>query len=113
MENKTIIRQQHRATADQRLQMVEQFRRSGLTRAAFSQQNRIPLATLNWWLTKAKRASALPVPVVFSEVVLAPPAETPNNEWAIEIVSPSGLTVRCREELPVRDLARLLRDTRC
>ena len=113
MEIKAITRRQYRASADQRLQMVEQFRRSGLTRAAFSQQYRIPLATLNWWLTKAKRASALPVPVVFSEVVLAPPTETPNNAWAIEIVSPSGLTVRCREAFTVRDMARLLRDTRC
>ena len=113
MENKAITRRQYRATADQRLQMVEQFRRSGLTRAAFSRQYGIPLATLNWWLTKAKRASDLAVPVVFSEVVLAPPSETPNNAWAMEIVSPSGLTVRCREALPVRDLARLLRDTRC
>jgi hypothetical protein len=113
MENKAIIRRQYRASADQRLQMVEQFRRSGLTRAAFSQQYRIPLATLNWLLTKTKRASTLPVPVVFSEVVLAPPAATPNSTWAMEVVSPSGLTVRCREALAIRDLARLLRDARC
>jgi hypothetical protein len=79
MENKSITRRQYRATADQRLQMVEQFRRSDLTGAAFSQQYKIRLATLNWWLTKAKRASALPVPVVFSEVMLVPPTETPIN----------------------------------
>jgi hypothetical protein len=62
MENKTITRQ-YRATADQRMRMVEQFRRSGLTRAAFSKQYGVPLATLSWWLKKAKRASSLPVPV--------------------------------------------------
>lgn len=108
MENKAITRQ-YRATADQRMQMVEQFRRSGLTRAAFSKQYGIPLATLSWWLTKTKRASNLPVPVIFREVRLEPPAIEPINPWAMELIGPSGLTIRCREALAVRDLARLLR----
>jgi len=106
-------RRQHHATAAERLQMVEQFRRSGLTRAAFSRRHGIPLATLSWWLAKTKQASKLPVPVVFSEIKLAPPAMPPSNAWAIELVSPSGLTVRCREAIPMRDLARLLRGARC
>jgi transposase-like protein len=55
MENKTITRQ-HRATADRRMRMVEQFRRSGLTRTAFCRQYGVPLPTLGYWLTKAKRA---------------------------------------------------------
>jgi hypothetical protein len=113
MEIKGLTRQQYRGTAAQRLQMVEQFRRSGLTRAAFSRQHGIPLATLKWWLKKTERTSNLPVPVVFSEVRLAAPEESPTKFWAMEVVSPSGLTVRCREALAVRDLARLLRDTRC
>ena len=109
MEIKAITRRQHRATADQRMQMVEQFRRSGLTRNAFSQQYGIPKATLSWWLAKTKRSSNLPVPVVFREVRLEPPATDPTNRWAMEVVGPSGLTVRCRETLAVRDLALLLR----
>jgi hypothetical protein len=113
MDNKSITRQQHRLPADQRLQMVEQFRRSGLTRAAFSRNYGIPLATLNWWLAKAKRACHQPVPVVFSEVLLEPEAKTNEPTWAMEMISPSGMTVRCREALSVRDLARLLRNTRC
>jgi transposase-like protein len=113
MELERITRRQRRATPAQRLQMVEQFRRSGLTRAAFSRQNGIPLATLHWWLAKTKRASNLPAPVVFGEVMLPPPAARPNNTWAMEVVAPSGLTVRCREALAVHDLARLLRGIRC
>jgi transposase-like protein len=113
MEIKGNTRQQKHATAAQRLQMVEQFRRSGLSRAAFSRQRGIPLATLNWWLAKTKRASNLPVPNTFSEVTLAPPEATSSNAWAMEIVAPSGLMVRCREPLPMQDLGRLLRDTRC
>lgn len=113
MEIKKVTRQQNHATRAERLQMVEQFRRSGLTRAAFSRQYGIPLATLRWWLAKTKRASSLPVPVVFGEVRLSPQTPTPTNPWAIEIIAPSGLMVRCREVLPVRDLARLLRGPRC
>jgi transposase-like protein len=47
METKGTTRQQHHASAAERLQMVQQFRRSGLTRAAFSKQYGIPVATLN------------------------------------------------------------------
>jgi len=109
MEIKAITRQQHRATADQRMRMVEQFRRSGLTRAAFSQQYGIPKATLSWWLAKTKRSSNLPVPVLFREVRLESPATEPIYPWAMEVIGPSGMTVRCREALSVRDLSRLLR----
>ena len=113
MKIKGITRQQRQVSATRRLQMVEQFRRSGLTRAAFSQQYGVPLATLNWWLAKAKHAARLPAPVVFREVKLAPPPTTPSNPWAMEVVAPSGLTVRCREPLPANLLTRLLRGTRC
>jgi transposase-like protein len=112
MEIKAIT-QQHRATADQRLQTIEQFRRSGLTRAAFSRQYGIPLATLSYWLAKAKRASNLPVPVVFSEVRLTAPEASSPNAWAMEVVAPSGLTIRYREALATRDLVRLMRSGRC
>ena len=109
---KAITRRQYRASADQRLQMVEQFQRSGLTRAAFSRQYGVPLPTLGYWLTKAKRSN-FPVPVVFSEVKLTPAESVHSNIWAMEIVAPSGLTIRCREELTVHDLARLTRGGRC
>jgi len=113
MEIKTDTRRQYRASESQRLQMVEQFRRSGLTRAAFSRQYGIPLPTLGYWLTKAKRASNLTVPVAFSEVKLAPAESVSSNNWTMEIVAPSGLTIRCRDELTVHDLARLIRGGRC
>jgi transposase-like protein len=113
METKRSTRRQNHASAAQRLRMVEQFRRSGLTRVAFSRKHGIPLATLAWWLAKTKQVSNLPAPVVFSEVVLPPLTAAATTAWAMEVVAPSGLTVRCREAIPVRDLARLLGDTRC
>ena len=100
--------------------MIEQFRRSGLTRAAFSQQYGIPLATLNWWLARTRPAgrsgvrtgSELPVPVVFSEVSVPPLEAATTPAWAMELTS-AGLTVRLREALSVRDLFRLLRGSQC
>jgi hypothetical protein len=113
MEIKALTRQQYRATAEQRLQMVEQFRQSDLTRKAFSQQYGVPLATLSWWLKKTKAISNLPVPVLFSEVKLETREKPPETAWGTEILSPSGLTIRCREQIAVRDLAKLIRGGRC
>jgi hypothetical protein len=109
METKCIANQTRSARAQKRLQMVNQFRRSGLTRAAFARQYGIPLATLGWWIKKAKDTSNLPAPVVFNEVRLAPPIVSPLNGWSVELISPAGLIIRCRESFSVDDLTRLLR----
>jgi|WetSurMetagenome_2_1015567.scaffolds.fasta_scaffold400202_1 transposase-like protein len=106
---------QRRATADQRLQMVEQFRQSGLTHRAFCRQYGVPPATLNWWLKKAKRISNLPVPVpvLFREVKLASPERSFDTGWKMEIIAPSGLTIRCREQFEAQDIAKLIRGEQC
>jgi hypothetical protein len=113
MEIKTGTRQQNHASTAQRLKMVEQFRSSGLTRAAFSRQHQIPLATLNWWLKRTKPVSNLPAPVVFSEVMLPPAPAEVTTPWAMEFVRPDGLIIRCREAICAHDLVRLLRGSRC
>ncbi len=91
--------------------MVEQFRRSGLTRKAFCVQYGVPLATLSWWLSKAKHTSSAAA-VAFREIKVIPTAEPPQK-WAMEIESPSGVKVRCREVLPAGTLERLLRGPLC
>ena len=113
MEIKTGTRQQNHPPTAQRLKMVEQFRRSGLTRAAFSRQHQIPLATLNWWLKRTKLASNLPAPVVFSEVILPPAPAAATTPWAMEFVRPDGLIIRYRDAISTHDLVRLLRGPRC
>ncbi len=92
--------------------MVEQFRRSGLTRKAFSLRYGVPLATLSWWLSKSKRSSSAPAAMVFREVKVIQAGETPGK-WAMEIENPSGVKVRCREALPAGVLERLLRSYSC
>jgi hypothetical protein len=94
------------------MQMVEQFQCSGLTRKAFSLQYGVPLATLSWWLSKAKQSSGVRATMTFREVKVIPAADAPEK-WAMEVESPSGMKVRCREDLPVRILERLLRGPRC
>ncbi len=96
----------------ERLRMVEQFRRSGLTRKAFSRQYGIPLATLSWWLSKTQHLTRTPAAIAFREVKVLPAPGT-KEKWAMEVESPSGMKVRCREPLPVRTLERLLRGRLC
>jgi hypothetical protein len=111
---KTKKTSQNRETTAQRLQMVEQFLQSGLTRSAFSQQYGVPKATLSWWLKKKKHESATPaVPVLFSEVKLASPVRSFDTGWEMEIIAPSGLRIRCRRQFEVQDIAKLMRGGQC
>jgi hypothetical protein len=93
--------------------MVERFHRSGLTRVSFCQQEGIPISTLSYWLTRIKRTPNDPGPVIFSEVRLTSPIVSSTNGWAMEVVSPEGLTIRYREAFSVNELLGLLRGNRC
>jgi hypothetical protein len=106
MDINVISRQRHRHTATERLQVVEQFRRSGLSRTEFSRQFGIPVSTLDAWRVKSKRDSNLPAPAVFNEIRFATAPVIAPGPWVMEIVAPSGLTIRSREALPTRDLVR-------
>ena len=92
--------------------MVEQFRRSGLTRKAFCLQHGIPPATLSWWISKVKRSSRPATAMTFREIKVIPTELSPAK-WAMELESPSGVKIRCREELPTGILERLLRGPQC
>ncbi len=102
---------QQRWTAAQRLQMVERFQRSGLTRKAFAAQEGVPRSTLDFWLYVASHRPR-PSSVMFREVEVSLPDPQPAG-WAMEIESPDGLRIRCREALNGRELARLLRGGKC
>lgn len=106
-------KKQHRKPSNQRLQMVNQFRQSGLSRKVFCKKRGIPLSTLNWWLRKTKPSSKPPAPIKFSEVMIMPPSMKADDAWAMELVTSSGLTIRCREALPIPDLMKLLGESRC
>jgi transposase-like protein len=93
--------------------VVERYRQRGVTQSAFCQQVGIPVSTLQWWLTKARRAAQLPAPIRFVEVPRPPVVPAPTTStWAWEIaVTRDGVTIRSREAAAVSTWARLLRHT--
>lgn len=107
MESENTPKRNYRTRA-QRGEIIEQFHRSGLTRIAFAHSQGIPISTLSKWLSAARHASKKTPPVLFREVRL-PALPSSASQWAMEVVSPEGVTVRCREPLPVADVAWLLR----
>ncbi len=100
---------QRRSTAVERADLIERFRNSGLTRKSFSHAYGIATSTLSKWLTDAKRKSSPSVPVVFKELRVREVSAASSDAWAVEIVGPDGVLVRCRESLPLQDLSWLLR----
>jgi transposase-like protein len=92
-----------------RAELLREFHESGQTRKAFAATHGVRLSTLSYWLTCENRKALVgaAAPVVFGEVRLTSrPEETTN--WAMEVISPEGLTVRSRETLPTGLLFRLL-----
>ncbi len=106
-ENTTGKQKHKRSTAAERAQILDEFHRSGLTRLAFSRTHDIALSTLSNWLTTAKRNSS--TPVLFSEARVPQVPSVTDTPWAVEIVGPDGLMIRCREALPLQDVSWLLR----
>ena len=108
MDNEKNTHQQKRLSVARRLEMVEKFHRSGLTRREFTQQHGVARSTLDYWIRRARKGSHLPAPILFNEIKFPDPLITTNNGWAIEIISRSGVTIRCREAFSTDDLMQVL-----
>jgi len=105
-----------RISDDTRRQIVTRFERSDLTQRAFCEQAGLPVSTLQWWLTQARREAARRTPVTFAEVTLpevARPDRGVGPAWAVEVITRTGVTLRLRDPLPPAALRVLLRDVRC
>lgn len=95
------------------MRMVKSYHQSGLSQKAFCRRHGVPLTTFQYWLKKANRLSNLQQPPAFQEVKIAMTEATAEIRWAMEIVSPSGMTIRCREALSIDDLSLILRGGQC
>lgn len=104
MDNEKNTPQQKRIPVARRLEMVEEFRHSRLTRREFAKQHDVALSTLDYWIRRARKGSHLPAPILFNETKFPDPINPTNSGWAMEIVSRSGVTIRCREALSTDDL---------
>jgi hypothetical protein len=107
MEPENTSRKKIFRTAARRAELVDQFQRSSMTRKEFAKSQDIPVSTLNNWLTVARRVSKNSTPVLFRETRL-PTIPISGQQWAMEVVGPDGLMIRCREPLAVQDMTLLL-----
>ena len=98
----------------ERLRIAERCQSSGLSQSEFARRCRISLSSLQRWLAEARDSSKEVPGVAFQEVKIAPLVEgVISSVWAMEIVSPDGMTVRCRDGLSLEDLVGLLRGRGC
>ena len=88
---------------------MAEFQRSGLTRLAFSRTHNVALSTLSKWLYNSKHKSKDAASVHFKELRVTQTPIIAAIAWAVEIVSPDGIVIRCREALPLHDVSWLLR----
>jgi transposase-like protein len=102
-------KRQRRSTSAERAEILAEFQRSGMTRLAFSRTHNVALSTLSKWLYNAKHKSKNSAPVLFKELRVPQSPAVAAMAWAVEIVSPDGMVIRCREALPLRDASWLLR----
>jgi hypothetical protein len=108
MDNEKNTEQQKRLPIVRRLEMIEEFHRSSLTRREFAKQHDVARSTLDYWIRKARKDSFRPAPVLFNEIKFPNPMIPTSNGWAMEIISPSGVTIRYREALSTSDLIQVL-----
>lgn len=110
MEHETKPIKMKRTTPAERAGVLEQFRQSGLSRKDFAQNHQIELYTLHRWLARARKESA-PSQPQFREIPFLSPF--PSASWALEIISPAGVTVRFRERPALEELPGILRGMAC
>src|SRR5437773_12154326 len=110
MADQRQISKQARTSRAQRAQVVEQFLLSGLTRSAFGRRHGLPAWKLRRWLAEANAGSKPASPaMMFGELKLAAAPMPEPGAWALEVVGVNGVTIRLRQALTMRELARLLR----
>lgn len=94
------------STAERRREMVEAYRASGQTMAAFTRRERINYATFAGWVANAERGKRAKETIKFAEVALPPaPAETER----LEVQLADGTIVRGGRVEEVAALVRALR----
>jgi len=93
---------------EQRRALVESFRSSGLTAAAFARREGLKYQTFAGWVNRSRHEST-PAPAVrFAQVSL--PAAGASNRAALEVQLGDGTLVRGHDARAVAELARALQD---
>jgi transposase-like protein len=93
--------------AERRAQVVQGYRASGLTMAAFARREKINYATFAGWVAKAQRASVARGPMQFAELRM--PFTAPPSGDELEVRLPDGTVLRGARVADVVALVRALR----
>ncbi len=94
------------SNAERRREMVEAYRQSGLTMAAFARRERINYATFAGWVAKAGAGEQVKAPIKFAEVALPQVVRATDR---LEVRFADGTVVRGGRVDEVAALVRLLR----
>lgn len=94
---------------ERRVQVVQAFRASGLTMAAFARRERLNYATFAGWVAKAQRASVTKRPVEFAELRMPFVTPPPVTGDQLEVRLPDGTVLRGGRVADVVALVRALR----
>jgi transposase-like protein len=95
--------------AERRAQVVQAFRASGMTMAAFARRERLNYATFAGWVAKAQRSPVVKRPIAFAELRLPFVAPTPLAGDQVEVRLPDGTVLRGGRVADVVALVRALR----
>ena len=95
---------------ERRTELVEGYRRSGLTMARFARQEGINYTTFAHWVAKVPRPAAGKAPIKFAglRLPLSVPAPERAGEW-LEVRLPDGTVLRGGRLADVVELVRALR----
>lgn len=92
---------------ERRLQIVQAFRASGMTMAAFARRERINYATFAGWVAKAQRTTVAKRPIEFDELRMPFAAAASTDQ--LEVRLPDGTVLRGGRVADVVALVRALR----
>ena len=94
--------------ADRRAQVVQAYRASGMTMAAFARRERINYATFAGWVAKAQRSTLAKPSIKFAEMTF-PFAAAAAPVDQLEVRLPDGTMLRGNRVVDVVALVRALR----
>jgi transposase-like protein len=95
--------------AEQRLQMVQAYRASGVTMAAFARRERIKYATFAGWVAKAGKTAVAKRPIQFAEMRMPFPVPGAPADDRLEVRFPDGTVLRGTRATELIALVRGLR----
>lgn len=95
--------------SEHRQQVVQAFRASGMTMAAFARRERLKYATFAGWVAKAQRPTLAKGPIEFAELRMPFAAPAPASGDHLEVRLPDGTVLRGGRVADVVALVRALR----